>query len=201
MAPPFHPDPFVLHLADLLGHGPAQRVLDCGVGTGRNAAYLAACGHRVTGVDQAATMLARVDRRPSMTGAAGRVEVVQARLETLPFPAGAFDALLCTHVLETMRNGAIAQALEEMRRVLRPGGLLLVGTAAREGANPRGGREVEPGTFVFDRQGRVTVHLADREELARWTSGFATVARYLLMLEEPPSAPFCAQWAFFGRRR
>lgn len=196
-----HPDPFLLHLADLLAGGGPRRILDCGIGGGRNAAYLAACGHGVVGIDASATMLRRNGRRAGIPATASSIAVAQARLEVLPFRDGAFDALVCTHVLETMRLPGISRALEDMRRVLRPGGLLLVVTGAREGADPRGSREIEPGTYAFDRQERVSVHLADRDELAHWTAGFTTVARYLLTLEEPASAPFCAQWAFFGRRQ
>lgn len=199
MAGPFdvaqdrHPDPFVLHFADLLAQKAPQRILDCGMGAGRNAFYLANCGHQVIGIDASSGML-------SHARGGERVEPVQSRLESLPFVDRSFDALVCTHVLETMLGTGIIRGLEEMRRVLRPGGLLLIVTGAREAADARGGREIEPGTYAFDREERITVHLADREELSRWTAGFTTIARYLLTLEEPLSAPFCAQWAFFGRR-
>lgn len=188
------PDPFVVQFADLLGERRGRRVLDCGLGTGRNSRYLAGLGHQVTGLDLSAHMLASA-RANGLSGC-----LVRGALQALPFRDGAFDALVCTHVLETMRLPAIRAAVREFPRVLRPGGLLLLVTGAREDADTRGGREIEPGTFVFDREGRVSVHLADRAALAAWTQGFGTVARYFLKLEQPQSKPFCAQWAFIGQR-
>ncbi|MCX6023761.1 MAG: class I SAM-dependent methyltransferase, partial [Chloroflexi bacterium] len=165
------PDPFLLQFADLLGDRRPRRVLDCGAGAGRNSRYLGKRGHQVVGVDRSAQMLER-------SRGVSRSALVRGDLRTLPFADAAFDALICTHVLETLRLPAITAAVAEFRRVVRPGGMLLIVTAAREDADPAGGREVEPGTFVFDREGRVSAHLADRTELAVWTAGFATAARY-----------------------
>lgn len=52
------------------------------------------------------------------------VDVVLTPGEPLPFADGAFDALLCTQVLEHVAD--LGQTLAEIRRVLAPGGLLLV---------------------------------------------------------------------------
>jgi len=51
------------------------------------------------------------------------VEVLDASAEDLPFPDDTFDTVVCTLVLCTF--GDQAQALTEMRRVLRPGGTLV----------------------------------------------------------------------------
>lgn len=48
--------------------------------------------------------------------------------EPLPFPDGCFDAILCTQVLEHVED--LGGTVAEMRRVLRPGGLLLVSVPA-----------------------------------------------------------------------
>lgn len=188
------PDPFVVQFADLLDGRRGRRVLDCGLGAGRNSRYLASLGHQVTGIDLSPQMLTRAAQPDN------GVALVRGAIQRLPFRDGAFDALVCTHTLETMRLPEILAAVAEFPRVLRPGGLALIVTGAREDADTTGGREIEPGTFAFDREGRIFVHLADRAELAAWTRGFGTVARYFLKLEQPQSKPFCAQWAFIGQR-
>ncbi|MGF1468333.1 MAG: class I SAM-dependent methyltransferase [Sandaracinaceae bacterium] len=53
-------------------------------------------------------------------------EVRVARLESLPYEDGVFDVVFCHHVIEHLRRPE--RGLEEMRRVLRPGGHLILGT-------------------------------------------------------------------------
>jgi SAM-dependent methyltransferase len=98
--------------------GGAGRALDCGCGAGDNARLLKQRGWRVTGVT-----LSTAEQR----AAAEHCErVFVADLEQqLPEAIGAgYDAVLLSHVLEHLR--APAQLLREVRRVLAPGGVVLV---------------------------------------------------------------------------
>ena len=52
--------------------------------------------------------------------------VLQATCDTLPFPGGSFDAVINSEVIEHVPDDAAI--LEEMRRILRPGGTLVLGT-------------------------------------------------------------------------
>ena len=94
------------------------RVLEVGCGTGQWVARLEREGHTVVGLDASAGMLAQARTR------AGRVGLVQARAEALPFADASFDRVCCVHAFHHFRDrGAF---LTEARRVLRPGGGLLV---------------------------------------------------------------------------
>ena len=101
------------------GWAPA-RLLDLATGSGVLAAALArACpGTRIVGADFCVPMLRRAQ-------AAGRLErLVAADAMRLPFADGAFDAVTVAFGLRNMAS--YAGALREMRRVLRPGGRLLI---------------------------------------------------------------------------
>jgi ubiquinone/menaquinone biosynthesis C-methylase UbiE len=87
--------------------------LEIGVGTGRFASPL---GVEV-GLDPAAAMLARAQRRG--------IAVVQGIAEALPFADRAFDYALMVVVLSFLDDAAAG--LAEIRRVLRPGGALVIG--------------------------------------------------------------------------
>jgi demethylmenaquinone methyltransferase/2-methoxy-6-polyprenyl-1,4-benzoquinol methylase len=107
-------------LADELDPRPGQRLLDVATGTGMVAAELlgrADCA--VVGVDQSAQMLARARARFAAEPP-GRVELLQAQAERLPFADASFDGLSFTYLLRYVEDPAAT--LAELARVVRPGG-------------------------------------------------------------------------------
>lgn len=97
----------------------AHRVLDLGCGEGQVARRAVAGGARsVVGIDAAAAQVGEAARRG---GGAG---YVRGRVERLPFPAAAFDAVVTCLVLEHVAD--LDAALDEVARVLAPGGRFVV---------------------------------------------------------------------------
>ena len=94
------------------------RWLEVGTGTGRFAAKLGI----VEGIDPSPAMLAIAQKRG--------ITVHEGYAEALPFADASFDGLLMALSLCFIADGA--KALSECRRVLRPGGLLLVGIVPAE---------------------------------------------------------------------
>ena len=104
-------------MADLVG-GP--RVLDLGVGPGTSALEMARAdpARRHVGVDVSAAMLRRAARRARAAGVA--LALIRADALALPVRSGAFDAATGHSFLYLLDDAAAA--LEEVRRVVRPGG-------------------------------------------------------------------------------
>jgi SAM-dependent methyltransferase len=101
-------------VAFLLGDRP-RRVLDLGAGTGLLTDQLVAAGHEVVAVDPSAPMLAQLaDRLPGVETRLGGAEAV-------PLPAGAVDAVVAGQAAHWFDPGPAAA---ELRRVLRPGGVV-----------------------------------------------------------------------------
>ncbi len=96
--------------------------LDAGCGTGFLSFELARRGHRVTGIDFAASMLEEARRKAADNGLTVRFE--QGDAENLRFPAASFDLVVSRHVLWTLPHPEAA--IDEWIRVLRPGGQLAV---------------------------------------------------------------------------
>jgi SAM-dependent methyltransferase len=117
-------------LLDRLLEGlPAQaRVLDLGCGTGRpNAEYIVAQGHRVTGVDQAETMLAKAGAfLPDEVWIKAELDGYAARRE--------FSAVLCWDALFHLERARHRAVLASAWEALIPGGRLLLSTGGS--ANP-----------------------------------------------------------------
>jgi arsenite methyltransferase len=110
-------------LAQLAAH-PGERVLDIGSGPGFLVASLAdAVGPSgaVRGLDQSTSMNA-VAR--DLLGARPWVSIDEGDAAALPYPDAAFDAVVSTQVYEYVAD--IPAAFTELRRVLRPGGRVLV---------------------------------------------------------------------------
>ena len=115
------------------------RLLDAGCGEGYGADLCAAFGAAVTAVDYDETAIAHVAR------AYPRVEAVRANLAALPLPDDSFDAVMSLQVIEHLWN--LGEFLTEIRRVLRPGGTVVVSTPNRPMFSPglaRGEKPVNP---------------------------------------------------------
>ena len=105
----------------ILALQPGEHVLDIGSGPGFLAAEMAAevgPEGRVVGLDPSESMLAMGARRGAP------VEYVEGDAIALPFADGTFDAAIATQVYEYVAD--MPAALSEARRVLKPGGRLLI---------------------------------------------------------------------------
>jgi len=107
-----------------LGTG-SRRVLDVGCGGGFLANYLAASGHRVTGLDASPEALTVAQHHD----ASRSVQYVEGDALALPFPDASFDVVCAMDFLEHVAEPE--RAIAEAARVLRPSGLFFFHTFNR----------------------------------------------------------------------
>ena len=101
---------------DLPAAGGGMRILDAGCGSGRNMVELARRG-AVTGVELSSTSVEKARAR-------GCGEVIEGSVLQMPFSDGSFDLAVSLDVIEHLEDDL--GALRELRRVVAPGGALLV---------------------------------------------------------------------------
>ena len=114
--------PMVQHKRRALVPQAQGRVLEIGMGTGRNLPfYDRQQVSQLVGVDPALQMHRLAQRRSQKAGL--NVELVGLPAERLPLPDDSFDTVVCTYTLCSIPDPAAA--LHEVRRVLKPGGQFL----------------------------------------------------------------------------
>ncbi|MFI5279930.1 MAG: class I SAM-dependent methyltransferase [Gemmatimonadales bacterium] len=116
-------------MLDALIPAGAKSVLDVGCNVGDSLRWAHSRGLSVLrGVDinAAAVAVARERLAPL-----GDVEIAHGSADALPFPDASVDVVLCLEVLEHVPAELRAAAVREMRRVLRPGGCLILTTPHR----------------------------------------------------------------------
>jgi ubiquinone/menaquinone biosynthesis C-methylase UbiE len=108
-------------LRPLLFCGMAGRLLDAGVGTGRNCEFYPSDAI-VSGIDASPAMLARANARCPTLAAGGRL--YEMDVTALNFPADSFDAAVSSFLFCVLPDEQQEPALRELRRVVRPGGII-----------------------------------------------------------------------------
>jgi SAM-dependent methyltransferase len=96
-----------------------RRVLDVGAGHGLLLSFLFELGHECHGLD----LDDRAAERPAVYGKGIHFSRGNVEADPLPYPDDSFDAVVCCQVLEHFSHSHLP-AVREMRRVLRPGGVL-----------------------------------------------------------------------------
>ena len=103
----------------LLFQGLAGRLLDAGVGTGRNFPFYPP-GSSVVGIDISPAMLARAERRRK--SAAAEIELRQMDVTRLDFADQTFDGAVATFLFCVLPDQLQVSGLKELGRVVKPGG-------------------------------------------------------------------------------
>jgi SAM-dependent methyltransferase len=159
---------------DMLGLCPGDRVLDVGCGPGNfTRAFADEVGDGLAvGIDASRTMLAQGAARQSE----GNLAYIRGDAEDLPFRAGSFDAVCCFAALYLIERPL--KAVEEIVRVLAPGGRVALLASVQRGPVPAGVANLATrpltGVRIFGRD-ELTGALAGHgmEKVARRVTGLA----------------------------
>ena len=108
-------------LRPLLFQGLSGRLLDAGVGTGRNFPFYPR-NSRVVGIDLSPAMVAHAQRRVSLSSAPIELKVMD--VTRLDFPDRSFDAAIATFLFCVLPEEQQVTALRELSRVLKLGGVI-----------------------------------------------------------------------------
>jgi ubiquinone/menaquinone biosynthesis C-methylase UbiE len=141
-------------VVDELRIAPADVVLElgCGPGVGLAEAATRASAGRVVGVDPSPVMVRQAGRRNRRAVVDDRVSVSCAPAEDLPFPDDGFDCAFAVNSVQHWES--VPDGLDELHRVLRPGGRLVLARRLQRAGGPgvdphsRGASEPEVEAFL-----------------------------------------------------
>lgn len=137
----FEKGEFIPWVVDQLSITPGAQIVEIGFGPGVALQYVAKqtpAGH-IAGVDYSDVMLRQATKRNTAAIAAGKIEVHYGPAAALPFRAETFDGAFSINSMQLWPD-AVA-GLNEIRRVLKPGGNVALGFTSHAGQAP----EVLPG--------------------------------------------------------
>ena len=111
---------------------PQGKTADIGCGMGRDCDWLKRQGHDVTGYDASSAMLAEARKRYP------QIPFVQESLPLLAtIPDNRFDNVLCSAVIMHLLQSEMKQALDNLLRILRKGGIVLLSFRGTRNADQR----------------------------------------------------------------
>ena len=206
------PDAAVVEWAATLAAG--GFVLDLGCGVGRHVIHLGSCGFRMAGIDISPSGIrlaqeACADRRISF-------EWQVSDMTTLQWADRTFDAALSISTIHHLKREGIIRALGQVRRVLKPGGLLLVDFPCTDSLDYRRLRErvaagqiaeIEPNTFVDQRpdidemdDDFLPHHYCDEDDLRDLLRPFEIIRLWTCLRKSQDNAGMRGKWIASVRR-
>ena len=167
--------PYLSSIGAGLRQANARRVLDLGCGSGWLSIYLARMGFFVTGVDVAhhAIELARLWADKENL----EVQFDVGDLAELPYPAGAFDAVVANSVFEHLTYDLAHLVMSQLKDIIVPGGAFF-GCFDKVGSGPGEYYELSDTTHVYTdkaRQGMLLRYFND-DELRQLVSSFSIIS-------------------------
>ncbi|WP_198152825.1 class I SAM-dependent methyltransferase [Pseudofrankia sp. DC12] len=161
-----------VHAAQVFRAAGARRVLELGAGHGRDALYLGRAGFTVVATDFSVVGLEQLRSAAGSQGTAERIlTAAQDVREPLPLRDGSVDAVFA-HMLLSMAltTAQIHTVIVQVRRVLRPGGVLVYTVRHTGDAHYRAG--TSHGDDIWE-HGGFAVHFFPRDLIDDLATGWA----------------------------
>ena len=146
-----YPSLELVRLEKIFFKGKKGNLLEIGFGSGCNTIHMLKCGYKVYGVDVANNARIRATKRISKIKGVKKpiLKIMSPNSHTLPFKDNTFDYVVAMSVLSllgTEKN--IKNLLKEIRRVVKPGGKVIVDINDQKSEFAEGKRMIKKNTFL-----------------------------------------------------
>lgn len=159
-----------------------KRILDLGCGAGRHVIYLAQKGFNVWGVDIAGEGIKMTKKLLKKHKLKANLEIIDI-FKRLPYNDNFFDAIISIQTLQHGKLNQIKQAISEIERVLKPGGLLFVTLCGRYSKGKirycivKTAKKIAPRTYVptIGNEAGLTHYVYDKYTLKKHYKNFKII--------------------------
>ena len=185
----------VVEILPTLQQRAVKRALDLGCGVGRHVLLLARQGLDVYGMDASAGGVRHT--RHAVLEASLRAGLSVAMMTDLPYADNSFDYVLAFNVIYHGDPPVVRQAIAEIHRVLRPGGLYQGTMLSKRNSNYGLGDQVAFDTFVNEHGDKAHPHFyCSAWELVALFRGF----ELLSLTDRPQESPGSWHWHLTAER-
>lgn len=156
-----------------------QKLLAIGFGSGNNLAFLARKGFDCYGIDVSSAAIEIARKRLSKEGLRAELKLI-TRENGYPFEDSFFDIVIAWHVLSYNNEESLLKALAEIRRVLKPGGVMLATFPTFQDFCITQGKKIARNTFELicegtNQKGAIVVAAENVEAVRTIFSSFANL--------------------------
>jgi ubiquinone/menaquinone biosynthesis C-methylase UbiE len=169
--------PMIKRAAGLFREKSYSKILDMACGTGRHTLYLAKQGFEMYATDMSGTALKMAREKAAALGL-HNIHFQEHDMRSIPFAEGFFDAVICTLAIHHGTAAQIQKTVNEIHRVLKPGGAVMTDMPSVTTDRRSTVKEIEKNTFLFvddELESDVPHHYTDREELKGFFRDFSDV--------------------------
>jgi ubiquinone/menaquinone biosynthesis C-methylase UbiE len=161
-----------------------RNVLDLGCGTGRHSLFLAKQGFQVYATDISPTALKIAGEKAAALGLK-KVHFQQHDMRSIPFVDSFFNVVICTWTLHHGTLAQIQRTINEVHRVLTPGGTFVTDMPSTTTAGSKNGIEIEKNTLIGKNSEEDVPHYySTKEEIRVLFSAFQQLSVRLVTATE-----------------
>lgn len=167
------PDHLLIKYAKLI---PKGKVLDLGIGEGRNALFLAKMGYEVEGIDISETAIERCAKRAKDANL--RVNARVEDLRRLDIPPSKYSLIIAAWVFQFLRKSEVKEVITKIKNGLRKDGLVYIGTFSLDDPGYKKAKQnlkvVEQNTFYSKKQD-IYINYFTKEEILSLFADFKII--------------------------